>query len=379
MKTSTGKVPSVTHAGDHNDPPSDRNPGIALGIGTGGAAMVTQLQNHENTHVGDNSKMHSEKLVIDTAESTRNLTVPSLDGGSAVALRPDQILILPERRVSDLASMANRSPITRRYAEKLRCVPSYTTRDGAGGNRIVALLALLAALPQVEMALTKCLVAERDRRLFAYRSDQGVRYLTRHVIHVYLAGSGYGSTFSGTVQLIIMLLRRIARLLQLQLVIHVLPTSPSLAVTLDTDHAWGNYGAMMKELLLGQEDPAQIKFHTFTNESIALEPGERFFDSLSPWGRSTGNLTISDRMEAACNIGMLIHYLIHSPLASHSEATFVDLTRAAADRSMGLRIGRELGIARLGVDAPFNLRLGHNAALISILNHILNRNSPENN
>ena len=84
-------------------------------------------------------------------------------------------------------------------------------------------------------------------------------------------------------------------------------------------------------------------------------------------------------MEAACNIGMLIHYLIHLRLASHSEATFVDFTRAVADCSMGLRIGRELGIARLGVDAPFNLRLGHNAALISILNHILNRNSPETN
>ena len=142
-------------------------------------------------------------------------------------------------------------PLPERSAEKLRCVPSFhANRDGASGNRIVALLALLAALPQVEMALTKCLVAERDRRLFAYRSDQGVRYLTRHVIKCYLAGSGYGSTFSGTVQLIIMLLRRIARLLQLQLVIHVLPMSPSLAVTVDTDHAWGNYGAMMKEVAL---------------------------------------------------------------------------------------------------------------------------------
>ena len=139
-------------------------------------------------------------------------------------------------------------PLPEVRGEAPLCPIAHYPGRGRWENRIVALLALLAALPQVEMALTKCLVAERDRRLFAYRSDQGP-YLTRHVIHVYLAGSGYGSTFSGTVQLIIMLLRRIARLLQLQLVIHVLPTSPSLAVTLDTDHAWGNYGAMMKESL----------------------------------------------------------------------------------------------------------------------------------
>ena len=203
------------------------------------------------------------------------------------------------------------SSATCRYAEKLDLLPPVTTKEGAGGHKILALTAGLASLPEIEQRLLKLLVEERDRCRFSARCEDGALGPISDVLDVYIVGAGYGSTYAGLVLLIITLLLRSAALLKLTVRMHAIITSPSVARTHDPVGAWGNFAATFRELLIATENPEQIVFWTFTGAAIRNEGHTKLLNSLTPWGCSTGTLVAGDRDEVANSIALTLFFLSH--------------------------------------------------------------------
>jgi len=343
-----------------------RTSGAVITLGTHGTHIATHVRKWEMNLLGNESLAYLPILAIETAESSRTYSATAGPSLPPVTLPDESVLILPERDARELARIARRFPGTRRYAAKLESLPNVTTKEGAGGHKILALAAGLAALPEIEQRLLKLLVEERDRCRFNARCEEGTHGPLSDVLDVYFAGAGYGSTFSGLVLLMVSLLLRTAGLLKLTVRVHVIITSPSVARTHDPVGAWSNFASTFRALLIAMEDPSCIVFHGLDGSEIRNESQKKLVHSLVPWGASTGTLVAGDRDEVANSIALTITYLAHSPLGGLSESAFTDPQKLILDHSFGFRGARRLGLARFALDPHLNRRVAVNAATRSI-------------
>ena len=337
-----------------------------IAVGTAGGYIATSNRRLECQQLGTDRLHHTPTLFIDTAESSRSITLPLGTGHGSVSLEPDEMIILPERTTGELAEMASRYPCMRRDAEELALLPPASSREGAGGIKMFSANTIKAVDHQVVQALTKLFADARDRCRYGELCDRGTPVIQTDVLDVYFFGSGYGSTFSGTIIYMLLRAQYAAKLLGLRLRSHVIMTSPTVAKTHDLMTAWASYGATAGELLLAQTDPAKIKMGLFSGVVITPEPGLKLLDTLTPWGASTGHLVAGDRDEVCASIGMLLYYFSHSHLGGLSEAAFCDPQKVVLDKSHGYRGIRRLGLARFAVEDSENRELAFNAALQAI-------------
>lgn len=355
-----------TTTDNSNEIPRVLNPSVSIGLGTGGLGIATSARGWELNLIGDDRLIHVPTLVIETAGSSRGYSVPLGPGRGSASLYDDELIILPERTTGELAAMARRYPCMRRDAEQLEFLPSASTKEGAGGVKILAVNAAKAADPLILQALSKLLADARDRCRYGALCDSGTSVLQNDVLDAYVFGSGFGSSFAGMVIYFLLRLQYASKLLGLRLRAHVIMTGPTLVKSHDVVTAWANFGATAKELLLAQTDPSRIKMGLFSGATITPEPGSKLLDTFTVWGASTGRLVAGDRDEVSASIGMLLFYLTHSHLGGLSESAFTDPQKVVLDKSLGYRGLRRLGLARFAVDDSLNRELAFNAALCAI-------------
>ncbi len=350
---------------DLKNPPRFRAPAVHIALGTMGIMNATHAVKAE-VKFGIPIAARMPVLAVETAESARTYSAPGGPDFPSVSLPDESILILRDRSTHELAAMAQRHPRTRSYARKLSALPPTSTKEGAGGHRILSLTSFLAELPELDLRIPRLLIQERDRCRFGAQSDEGHSQSGSEEMAVYISGAGYGSTCSGAALLIASRVRHHAHLLGLKVRIHLLLVSASVAKTNDSITAWANLGITCKAAMKAMEDASKIVFHTFTGGTISHEPHSRLVDTLTLWGNSTGSLVASDREETAASVGLLVFYLVHSTLAGISEQAFCDSAKMVIDRSLGYRGFRRLGIARFAVDRELNRRVAFNAAVRQI-------------
>jgi hypothetical protein len=342
------------------------NPSVLIGGGTSGFSFATSNRLLETKQLGTDRLNHTPTLVIDTAESSRGFSLPLGPGRGSVCLEPDEMIILPERTTGELAEMASRYPCMRRDAEELALLPPASSKEGAGGHKIFSANTIKAVDHQIVQALSKLFADARDRCHYGELCDRGTPVVQSDVLDAYFFGSGYASTFAGTVIYLLLRAQYAAKLLGLRLRSHVIMTSPTVAKTHDLTTAWASFGATTMELLLAQTDRAKIKIGLFSGAVITPEPGLKLLDTFTVWGASTGHLVAGDRDEVSASIGMLLYFLSHSHLGSLSESAFCDPQKVVLDKSHGYRGLRRLGLARFAVEESENRELAFNAALQAI-------------
>jgi hypothetical protein len=341
------------------------NPSVLIGGGTSGFSFATSNRLLETKQLGADRLNHTPTLVIDTAESSRGFSLPLGPGRGSVCLEPDEMIILPER-TGELAEMASRYPCMRRDAEELALLPPASSKEGAGGHKIFSANTIKAVDHQIVQALSKLFADARDRCHYGELCDRGTPVVQSDVLDAYFFGSGYASTFAGTVIYLLLRAQYAAKLLGLRLRSHVIMTSPTVAKTHDLTTAWASFGATTMELLLAQTDRAKIKIGLFSGAVITPDPGLKLLDTFTVWGASTGHLVAGDRDEVSASIGMLLYFLSHSHLGSLSESAFCDPQKVVLDKSHGYRGLRRLGLARFAVEESENRELAFNAALQAI-------------
>ena len=349
----------------HKTNPRFRAPAVHITLGTMGLMNATHEAKAEQKF-GIPIALRMPVLAIETAESALTYSAPLGPDLPSVSLPEESILILKDRTTQELAAMARRHSKTRRYAEKLEELPPTTTKDGAGGHRILSLTSFLADLPELDLRIPKLLAQERDRCRFGTQCDEGNSQSASDVMDVYIDGAGYGGTCSGAALLVASRVKHHARLLGLKVRIHLILVSASVAKTHDSITAWANFGVTCKAAMKAMEDASKIVFHTFAGTTITHESHSKLVDTLTLWGSSTGSLVAADREEVASSVGLLLFYLVHSSLGNVSEAAFCDAAKTVSDRSLGYRGIRRLGMARFAVDSELNRKVAFNAALLQV-------------
>lgn len=305
----------------------------------------------------------------ETADAMRSTTITLGPGHEPVSLPPEMFRIIPARTTQELASLALESKSTRRYGEKALLIPDSSNAAGVGGQPINGLLACLSDFPTLDEHIRSAMLSQRERHLITQQSERGKSLEVHSVSHQYLPGNAAGGTFSGSAIVIASRIRHWSREFGLPVKIHLLPLLPSVATTHDRDLAARNCAAFLRTACLACEKPERIKIHLFSGETLVHEPGEALFDSIIPWGVSSGKITVGNRQQAAADIALAIHAMLETPLAQVSEEQFRDGAKDLLDRRNGLRVFRRLGIARFYVDDVRN----NSAATLSGMDIIINQ------
>ena len=237
---------------DLKNSPRFRAPAVHIALGTMGIMNATHAAKAE-VKFGIPLASRIPVLAIETAESARSYSAPVGTDLPSVSLPDEAILILRDRTTQDLAAMAQRLPKTRSYARKLGALPPTSTREGAGGHRILSLTSFLAELPELDLRIPRILTQERDRCRFAAQCDDGNAQSGSDEMAVYITGAGYGSTCSGAALLIASRVRHHSRLLGLKVRVHLVLVSASVAKTYDSSTAWANFGVTCRAAMKAME------------------------------------------------------------------------------------------------------------------------------
>ena len=307
----------------------------------------------------------------ETADAMRAMSVTLGPGHEPVTLPSEMFRIIPARTNQELAALALESKNTRRYGEKLQRVPDTSTAAGVGGQPIVGLMAYLADSPALDEQVRSCLLAQRERHLIMQQSERGKSLEVHSVSHQFIVGNAAGGTFNGSAIPIASRIKRWSKEFGLPVKIHLVSLLPSVAATHDRDLAARNCAAFLRTASLACEKPEKIRIHLFNGETITHEPGEPLFDSIIPWGVSSGKITLGNRQQAAADIALAIHALLETPLAQISEEQFRDGAKDLLDRRNGFRGFRRLGIARFHLDDTRNIYAATLAGMETITRQLL--------
>ena len=286
----------------------------------------------------------------ETADAMRATTVSLGPGHEPVTLPSEMFRIIPPRTNQELAALALESKNTRRYGEKLLRVPETSTAAGVGGQPIVGFMALLADFPALDERIRATLLAQRERHLVMQQSERGKSLEVHSVSHQFLVGNAAGGTFSGSAVAVASRIKHWSKVFGLPVKNHLIALLPSVATTHDRDLAARNCAAFLRTASLACEKPEKIRIHLFNGETINHEAGEPLFDSIIPWGVSSGKITLGNRQQAAADIALTIHALLETSLAQVSEEQFRDGAKDLLDRRNGFRGFRRLGLARFHLD-----------------------------
>lgn len=308
----------------------------------------------------------------ETADAMRATTVSLGPGHDPVTLAPEMFRIIPARTTQELASLALENKNTRRYGEKALQVPDSSNAAGVGGQPINGLLACLSDIPTLDEHIRSSMLSQRERHLITQQSERGQSLEVHSVSHQFLVGNSAGGTFGGSAIPVASRIRHWSREFGLPVKIHLLALLPSVATTHDRDLAARNCAAFLRTASLACEKPEKIRIHLFNGETITHEPGESLFDSIIPWGVSSGKITLGNRQQAAADIALAIHAMLETPLAQVSEEQFRDGAKDMLDRRNGLRIFRRLGVARFHVDGVRNDYAATLSGMEVIINQLLN-------
>lgn len=307
----------------------------------------------------------------ETADAMRATTVTLGPGHEPVTLPSEMFRIIPARTNQELAALALESKNTRRYGEKLLRVPEASTAAGVGGQPIVGLMAYLADSPSLDERVRACMLAQRDRHLISQQSERGKSLEVHSVSHQFLVGNTAGGTFNGSAIPIASRIKRWSKEFGLPVKIHLVSLLPSVAATHDRDLAARNCAAFLRTASLACERPEKIRIHLFNGETITHDAGEPLFDSIIPWGVSSGKITLGNRHQAAADIALAIHAMLETPLAQVSEEQFRDGAKDLFDRRNGFRGFRRLGIARFHLDHIRNNYAALLAGMETMTNQLL--------
>jgi len=307
----------------------------------------------------------------ETADAIRATTVNLGPGHESVSLPAEMFRIIPARTNQELAGLALESKSTRRYGQKLNLVPETSTAAGVGGQPIVGLMACVADFPALDERIRTGLLAQRERHLVTQQSERGKSLEVHSVSHQFLVGNAAGGTFNGSAIIIASRIKYWCKQFGLPVKIHLIVLMPSVATTHDRDLASRNCAAFLRQASLACEKPERIRFHLFNGETISNEAGEPLFDSIVPWGVSSGKITLGNRQQAAADIALTLHTLLETPLAQVSEEQFRDGAKDLLDRRNGFRGFRRIVTSRFHLDQKRNDYAATLAGMETVTNRLL--------
>lgn len=282
-----------------------------------------------------------EGLVFETAQTGKNQVLSLHNGAKIISLTEGEMILIPPQSTAVLEQECLRHKNTQVYARRLKHIATSSSGDGAGGDPIVSLTAMLAILPMIRSIIDQDVLSMRERRVLDHAARQG-RLDHEAPNRVIIVINGSGATGNGTAALIATLYRQAARKFGLVLEIIVMATTPSASSGGDVLRAKGNFASFCRQAAIGMTQPQKIVFHTLAGDDI--RPDGPIYDRLCLFGPSSGKVTVGTRSELAAQVAMACWLMTRSPYAAHADAQFRDFANDRADERFGFR-----GFARLGV------------------------------
>jgi hypothetical protein len=342
-----------------------RRPGGFWGIGTTGWLAALLYHVWEVTFglasASGETRSARTRLAIETAQSSKEMTMRFGPGYPLVRLPEEDGLILPVRSIHDLAEECLRHRGTQRYGEKLLRLPDSLTEDGVGAIPLTALVNGLANKPQLDQLIEARILAQRERtRIDAhYARGQSFTIGTRSM--QIIAGNMGGGTYPGLALFVASRVHYYCEKYQLPSDIILFGTTPSALSGGDLVTAQGNFATFARQAVTAIEQPRKIVFHAFTGEELRHD--KAFISRIVPWSPSTGKLSFGTREEIAAQMALTAGVILDTGYGAFAEAQFRDHDKDMLDKSRyGFRGFCRMGVARISADRQRNLTLARAAA-----------------
>lgn len=290
-------------------------------------------------------------LAVDTDQATRTLKNRLGPEYPWASFSEDELVILPERKTSDLREALAQNENTRLYSERLAHARG-STAHGAGGEPMVGLAAILPDTDKMEAITWDKLKSQRDHKVLRNASRMGKRTLKDDKSLQLIFAFGGGGTGTSIALFLAFLIRKNAKLLGFDNTeVVLLLSTPSTTQGSDRGSKYGNLLYMARQISLAAEKPEKSVIHTFKGDLLIDRP---LFDRCYIFGTSTGHMTLRTRDGVAATMAMAGWQLMNGSYQS-SEAYFRDFeAESAAAGAFGPRIYARYGYSLVRFDQDFN-------------------------